>query len=124
MTESNPETKPKTAPKLQYKIETANGVYVIRRPMGRAGARHFALMQKCMPSYVDEETGTPVFSEADKERMGEAFETWCGLVLPSILIDGPFKPDEMPGEDQYAMFAALLQTTISGVGPELFRIID
>ena len=123
MTESNPET-PKAAPKLRYNIETANGKYVIRRPVGRAGARHFALMQKCMPSYIDEETGKPMFTEADKERMSEAFEAWTGLVLPAIIIEGPFVPEEMPGEDQYAIFAAILQTTISGIGPELFRIVE
>jgi len=121
MTESEPV---KTSPKMRYTIETANGRYVVKRPVGRAGARHFALMQKCMPSYVDEETGRPMFTEADKERAAEAFEAWSALVLPSLIIEGPFVAEEMPGEDQYAIFAAILQATITGVGPELFRIVE
>jgi len=116
--------KPTSPPvKLRYTIETPNGVYKLRRPVGRVGVTHFTIVTKAIPSSVDPETGDPVVSPADQERFENAFVEWTQKVLPAIFIEGPFKVDEMPGEDQYALFLAMF-TTMKFGGQDLFRFID
>lgn len=115
---------------LVVKIETANGLYIIKRPMGRFGARHMAIItgassmnQEKLPEPKEgEEPQIPKMSERDQEKLTDAFEKWSLQVLPNIISDGPFKYEEMPGEDQYAIFLAMLDAT--NVSEELFRIVE
>jgi hypothetical protein len=110
--------------RTQYVIETINGIYTIKRPVGVVGAKHFSILTKCVPSTRDED-GNVILSPADNERMSAAFEQWSTMVLPKIVIDGPFTGDMIPGEDQYALFLAMFNVMNFGVGPnrDPFRIL-
>ena len=117
------ETPVKQPVKLQYKIETGNGTYTVKRPVGRAGVQHFTLVTKSIPTARDEE-GNTIVSPADQERFTNCFDEWTTKVLPQIYVDGPFKVTEMPGEDQYALFIAMFQTVNLAGGSDLFRFVD
>ncbi len=107
---------------MQKQIEVAGGIYTIRKPIGRIGAKHFAIITKMAPSrnYIDEDD--PAMSPADMDRLGIVFELWATEILPHILIDGPYKYDEMPGEDQFGLFMAVMDE-MGGDGKPLFRIV-
>lgn len=115
---------------LIVKIETANGVYHIRRPTERHGARHMAIItgaaslnaEKLPEPKEGEEPVVPKMSERDQERLTEAFEKWATQVLPHIVSSGPYEYKDMPGEDQYAIFLAMMGET--NMSEELFRIVD
>lgn len=106
---------------MTKQIEVPGGVYTIRKPIGRMGAKHFAIITRMAPSRtVDEDD--PAMSPADMERMGSTFEAWAVEVLPHLLVDGPYKYDEMPGEDQFGIFMAVMEE-MGGEGKPLFRVI-
>lgn len=116
--------------RLTVKIETANGIYTIKRPTERHGARHIAIItsaasmnsEKLPKPKKGQKKQIPKMSPADQERLTKAFEDWASQVLPHIVQDGPFTYAEMPGEDQYAIFLAMMnETTMS---EDLFRIVD
>lgn len=108
--------------KVQYEIETKNGVYVLKRPMGRAGILHFNLVTKAVPTTYDED-GRLIPSPGDNERFTQCFMEWYDKVLPGIYVSGPFSVAEMPGEDSYALFLAMFNVLNLG-GGDLFRIRD
>lgn len=120
--ETKGEKKPES-PKLRYKIETPNGIYTVKRPVGRAGVIHFTLVSKSIPTTEDPETGQIIISPADQDRFVQAFSEWTEKVLPAIYIEGPFPIQEMPGEDQYALFLAMFSTVNLG-GSDLFRFVE
>jgi hypothetical protein len=141
------ETPAKFDPKSKtLKIETGNDIYEIEKPTGKLGALHFRLLTKAMPKSTiiepveqietDETTGEPVIDEktgepkviiveevrvspADEERMQEVFEQWIADVLPHIVIS--HKYDDLPGEDQWAIFIASFHTM--RVRQDLFRLV-
>lgn len=108
--------------KLQYKVETASGVWTVRKPMGRIGAIHFAILSKCIPSGGKNEDGEVQISPADMERQSEGFLEWSSVVLPKIIIEGPCKYEEMSGEDQYGIFFAMAE--VVNVSEGLFRFVE
>lgn len=118
------ETKTTSDFKLRYRVATPNGEYVVKRPTGRAGVIHFTLVTKSIPSTTDED-GKVIISPADQERFTAAFEEWTEKVLPQIFIEGPngIKVDEMPGEDQYALFLAMF-STVNLSHKDLFRFVE
>jgi hypothetical protein len=121
---SNDEKKSSPLPiKLQYKVETANGVYTLKRPVGRIGITHFTLVTKSIPTTIDEATGQVMISPADQDRFTAALNEWCQKVLPEIFVDGPVKPEQMPGEDQYAIFLAMF-STVNLNSSDLFRFVE
>lgn len=103
-----------------YKIETANGVYTVKNPTGELGALHFAIIQSCAPSSGDPK----VVSPADQKRASDGYREWSTKVLKNILIEGESacKYEDMPGEDQYAIFVALMSQ--ANISEDLFRIIE
>lgn len=119
-TTSNPSPK---EVKLKYEIETPNGIYTVKRPVGRAGVIHFTLVSKSIPTTIDPETNEVVISPADQDRFVDAFLEWSAKVLPEIYVSGPVAVKDMPGEDQYALFLAMFSTVNLG-GSDLFRFID
>lgn len=104
--------------KLTFKVKTPNGIYTIKKPTGRWGALHYAIMTKTAPSDSEK------LSEADIERMSKAFEEWSIKVLPHLIVDGPHTYDDMPGEDQFAIFNAVLLVTSPSGSDELFQIVE
>lgn len=108
--------------KMVYDIQTPSGVYKVKRPVGRFGAKHFSLLAKSMPTPTGEE-GEQMISPGDQARFSDVFVEWSAIILPNILVEGPYKYDEMPGEDQYGIFLALFQIMNMGEG-ELFRVLD
>jgi hypothetical protein len=109
--------------KLRYTVKTPSGVYTVKRPVGRAGVVHFTLVSKAIPTSVDPESGQVVVSPADQERFEKAFVEWTEKVLPAIYVDGPTTVQDMPGEDQYALFLAMF-TTVNLGGSDLFRFVE
>ena len=113
--------------KIRYTIRTCHGDYIVRRPTGAAGARHFAIMARIAPTH-QEPDGTPMFSPADEDRLYEMFEVWAAKVLKDIIISGPniaeqpFKYEFMPPEDQWAIYIAM--THLMDKGDALFRFVD
>lgn len=108
--------------KMVYDIQTPSGIYKVKRPVGRYGAKHFSLLAKSMPAGTDED-GKPMVSPGDQDRFSDVFVEWSAVILPSVLVSGPYKYEEMPGEDQYGIFLALFQIMNMGEG-ELFRVLD
>jgi hypothetical protein len=116
----------KTTPslKLRYTIETANGQYELKRPVGRVGITHFTIVTSAIPqSNVKDDDGNTITSPGDQKRFNDALENWMDKVLPSIYINGPYPVTEMPGEDVYALFLAMF-TTVNFGGSELFRFVE
>ena len=113
--------------KIQYTIRTCHGDYVIRRPTGAAGTKHFAIMARIAPTHKDSD-GTPMFSPADEDKLYEMYEVWSVQVLKHIIISGPdiagqpFKYELMPPEDQWSIYIAM--THLMDKGDALFRFID
>jgi hypothetical protein len=105
---------------IYKKIETGNGVYTVKTPLGRIGAIHFGIISKCVPG--DMSDGDDTLSPAAQEKLYEGFLEWSQKVLPNIITEGPFKYDEMPGEDQYAIFIALFSTL--NIKGDFFRIVE
>ena len=102
-----------------FKIETANDVYELRKPVGKIGALHFRLLTKAMPKGGgDEDSGV---SPADQDRLQEVFEQWADQVLPTIICE-PHTYDDIPGEDQWILFLAMFQTM--NISTDLFRIVS
>ncbi len=101
------------------KIETANNIYVLKKPTGKLGALHFRLLTKAMPQSATKDGDQTLVSPADQERLSEVFEQWIDQVLPNILISPTY--DEVPGEDQWFIFLAMFQTM--NISSDLFRII-
>ena len=128
---------------LYIKIKVKSGIYRIRMPMGRTGAIHFAIITKYLDDGNQEvtledkaamEEGKTIkktMSPMQKAALSEAFIEWSGKVLPQILV-GFTKPDateeiaikidDVSGEDQFAIFAALLEQL--EVDDEFFRVVE
>ena len=123
------------APLAHLRIETANGIYEVKRPGGRLGAKSMMILSKmatvegmkAIPKEEDNEDPALIVKiRADNNRlatakMAEVFEEWAPIMLPSVVVSGPFTYDEMPGEDQLALFMALSQET--KIGEDFFRIL-
>lgn len=103
-------------------IETASGIYNVKRPSGKLGAIHMELISKALPTGVDDD-GKAIVSPADNIRFTESFKEWAEKVLPSLIMEGSvFTYDDMPGDDQFAVFVAMFNTmNLSG---ELFRFVN
>ena len=112
---------------LGLKIEV-NGkdIYTVAKPSGRIGALHMAILTKLASAGpTDPEMKVEDMRAEDIKEMNDAmsdiFLEWSEKVLPKIVIDGPFKYEDMPGEHQYAIFMALSsEVEMSG---EPFRVI-
>lgn len=110
--------------KLKYNIETANGIYSVKRPIGRVGISHFTIVTSAIPlSNTKDDDGNTITSPGDQKRFNDALESWMDKVLPLIYISGPYSVEEIPGEDVYALFLAMF-TTVNFGGSELFRFVD
>ena len=129
---------------IYIKIKVKSGIYRVRIPTGRAGALHFGILTKYMDDGQQEitladkaamEAGEPIekkrMSPEMKTNMAEAFIEWSSKVLPQILVgftkegtteEVPLKVDDVSGQDQYAIFMAMLEQL--DVGDEFFRIIE
>jgi hypothetical protein len=116
------------------KIKTGNGIYEIRKPGGRLGAKNMVILSKLAgavsPSKpLDPEVEDPAViamakAQASAKQMdlfGIVFEEWAEKILPALVVSGPFTYDEMPGEDQLAVFLALTQET--QVADDFFQVV-
>lgn len=115
------------------KIKTANGVYEIKRPVGKLGAKSMIVLSKLATAagptlkYAEDEDPAIVErikmmqKEAQMEQFGIVFEEWAEKILPAIIVSGPFKYEDMPGEDQLAIFMAVTQE--SQLTGELFQVL-
>ena len=131
------------ADKIYIKIETVKGIYRVRNPMGRMGAIHFGIVTKYLdggeePTIAEKaalEAGEKLpakkMSPMQRANLAEALIEWTQKVLPNILVgftpkdspdEVPIKVDEIKGEEQAAIFYALLEDIT--VGDEYFRIIE
>lgn len=95
------------------KIETPSGIYEIRRPVGRIGAQQIAIITAYAPQDSEDSLQT---------GMGDMFLKWSIEILPKILVNGPFVYEEMPGEDQMAIFIAVCEKM--NLTDDFFRVIE
>ena len=115
-------------------IETANGKYEIKKPGGKLGTKNMILLAqlatveglKTVPEEGVEDPALIELIKADNARlsmakMSEVFEQWAPQMLPAIVVSGPYTYDDMPGEDQLAIFLAVNQESV--IGDELFRVV-
>ena len=111
--------------KMDYEIETANGLYKIKKPTGRLGMLNFTILTKIMPksSETDKE-GNVIMSPRDEERFENGLMEWSEKVLKHIIVakDSIFGYEDMPGEDQFAIFMAISQKANINQD-ELFRFV-
>ncbi len=103
------------------KVEVNGQVYTIRKPVGRIGALHFSLITKCAPKNVRMDEEVEVES-VDFDQISDVFVVWAEKVLPHLIVDGPYTMEEMPGEDQFALFASCLDGM--NIGKDFFRVIE
>jgi hypothetical protein len=111
------------------KIQTANGIYDVRKPGGKLGARNMIILSKLTSaapmkiSNADQEDPAALElakqMQAEKQMVlfGAVFEEWAEKILPNIVDNY----DEIPGEDQLAIFMALTQDM--NVTDEFFQIL-
>ena len=131
----------KPAPLSHIRVETANGIYELKRPGGRVGAKSMMILSKMssiegmqrIPKKLEdgsfEGNEDPALvqkmissnNRLATEKMAEVFEEWAPIVLPTTVVSGPFTYDDMPGEDQLALFMALSQET--KIGEDFFRVL-
>lgn len=113
--------------KTQYTIHVVHGDYVVKRPLGPIGTRHFAFIAKCAPSRFDSD-GSPMYSPAQEDKAYETFVDWVQKVLKYIIVayptvNGiPITFETMPPEDQWGLFVAM--SNLMDRGDELFRIVE
>jgi hypothetical protein len=126
------------------KIETGNGIYEVKKPGGKLGAKSMMMFSELasvdgvQPVPKMNVDGTYEGNEDPKlvaiiqvsnqklimAKMESVFVRWASEILPSIIatFEGkPFAYEDMPGEDQLAVFLA-----ISGemkMTQDFFRII-
>lgn len=116
------------------KIETANGIYELKKPGGKLGAKNMVLLSRMataegMQKVPEEGVEDPILiakvkaqnAKVATEKMAQVFEEWAPMMIPSVLISGPFTYDDMPGEDQLAIFMALSQET--KIAEDFFRVL-
>jgi hypothetical protein len=120
------------------KIQTATGIYEVKKPGGKVGAKSMMMLSEIataegimkVPKVEDGED--PVVIEkviANNSRITmikaeEVFVKWAPEVIPTILVslDGnPVTYDDVPGEDQLAIFLAL--SSEMKMSEEFFRIV-
>lgn len=104
-----------------FKLEIAGEIYTIKKPVGPLGGQHISLMVKALPKSRDER-GNLIPSPKDQINFDEAFAQWCQKILPHCIVDGPYKYEEMPGEDQYAIFNAMFM--VMNLQGDLFRFVQ
>jgi hypothetical protein len=124
------DTTPVAIPfRLQYSIDTVHGVYVVKRPSGPIGAKHFSLLARCVPSRFNHD-GTPMYSPMEEERQYDAYEKWVPTVLKHIIVSCPsvdgvqITTDTVPPEDQWALFQAVGALMQNSGDKPLFRFVD
>lgn len=113
------------------KIETVNGVYEVKKPSGKVGAMSMAILSKLAghakqgTEYGEDEK---LISPRQLEGFGGVFMEWAEKILPHIVLDSPYKKadgvtdyEDIPGEDQLAIFTAV-SSHLAG-DKEFFRII-
>lgn len=111
-------------------IKTANAVYTVRKPAGKLGAKSMIILSKLtsagtMPKIVNAEGEDPkifemakqVAAEKQMEVFSTVFEEWSEKILPGIVDNY----DDIPGEDQLAIFMAITQEM--NVTEEFFQIL-
>jgi hypothetical protein len=116
------------------KIQTGTGVYELKKPGGRLGAKNMVLLSKMataegiqkIPEDANEDPQLIAKIKAQNakvatEKMAEVFEEWAPLMIPQVVVSGPFTYDDMPGEDQLAIFMALSQET--KIAEDFFRVL-
>ncbi len=108
-------------------IKTKSGIFRVRKPMGRIGAIHFGIITKHMSGGVAGEEMSP----AQREALGDGFMEWGEKVLPKVLVSftpeggeviNDYKIDDVSGEDQFAIFTALM--SLIEVSEDYFQIVS
>ena len=108
-------------------IKTKSGMFRVKKPLGRIGAIHFGIITK----YISGSETDGTMSPAQREGLGEGYIEWCEKVLPKIFTsfipdgnaepDAGFKTEDMTGEDQFAIFSAMM--SLIEVSEDYFQII-
>ena len=99
------------------KIEVGDRVYEVKKPIGRLGAIHFALLTKVAGDVVVDENGN--LAPTSMAKLSEIFLEWRDKVLKHIIKEDI---EKMEGQDQFAIFLALVSST--NVSEELFRVVE
>lgn len=108
-------------------VKTKSGIFRVKKPLGRIGAIHFGIITKYVSGGAEDGTMSP----AQREGLGEGYIEWAEKVLPKIFTsftpegqtepDAAFKAEDMTGEDQFAVFSAMM--SLIEVSEEYFQIV-
>jgi hypothetical protein len=107
----------------QLKVETPGGIYTIKVPTERTGAKHLAIVTKVISASTAIAKAGGLVSDVHSEKISKAFEEWASSILPHIILEGPNKYEDMSGEDQYSLFMAMIHN-VKFVNGQLFRIVE
>ena len=130
--------------KIYVKVATKSGIFRVRNPKGRMGVLHFAIVTKYMEGgeelTLDDKAAMEAGKTLPKKKMSpqaramlaEALIEWTSKVLPNILVgftpegsteeNTTIKVDDLKGEDQAAIFYALLDGI--SISEDFFRVVE
>ena len=107
-------------------VKTKRGIFRVKKPLGRMGAIHFGIITKYIQGGNSEE-----MSPAQRAGLGEGLIEWSAKVFPQIFVsftpegqataDGETKAEDVDGEDQFAIFSALM--SLIEVSQDYFQIV-
>jgi hypothetical protein len=108
-------------------IKTKSGVFRVKKPLGRVGAIHFGIITK----YIQGGDSTEL-SPSQRAGLGDGFTEWSIKVFPQLftsftpegqsIADPEVRVDDVSGEDQFAIFSALM--SLIEVSQDYFQIVN
>lgn len=107
------------------KVEVKSGIYELLKPVGKLGAKNFAVLSSAVSTSQPEPgaNGVMLPSPKDHDKIMNAFMTWTEDILPQILISGPNTYEKMNGNEQWGLFGACLANMDGDASEDVFKIV-
>lgn len=94
---------------MDLKIETPSGIYVLKKPRGKAGVKWLNIMLETSVLFEHDIRDLPL--EERKKVMGAIgsyLERFTEEVLPDLYISGPFTVNDIPADDLFEIYMTLM----------------
>lgn len=94
---------------MDLKIETPSGIYVLKKPRGKAGIKWLNIMLETSVLFEHDIRDMPM-EERKKimSALGSYIEKFATEILPDLYISGPFTVDDIPADDMFEIFMTLM----------------